>query len=105
MEKQINDSNYKCERWKINFESVIVKPHVHPTDDLKGVMKLALSEDAGDKGDVIFLATIPTEMEVEAYFLAKDDGIVARIALAEMIFNEVDPILKRMSGIATLTKV
>ncbi|KAI3828996.1 hypothetical protein L1987_03109 [Smallanthus sonchifolius] len=43
-------------------------------------------------------------MEVEAYFLAKDDGIVARIALAEMIFNEVDPTLKMMSGIATLTK-
>ncbi|KAL8196406.1 hypothetical protein R6Q57_024701 [Mikania cordata] len=33
-------------------------------------------------------------MEVEAYFLAKDDGIVAGIALAEMIFNEVDPTLK-----------
>ncbi|KAI3794667.1 hypothetical protein L1987_37300 [Smallanthus sonchifolius] len=91
--KQINDSNYKCELWKINFESVIVKPHVHPTDDLKGVMKLALFEDAGDKDGV------------EAYFLAKDDGIVARIALAEMIFNEVDPTLKGTSGIATLTKV
>ncbi|KAD2805176.1 hypothetical protein E3N88_38553 [Mikania micrantha] len=45
-------------------------------------------------GDVTCLATIPTEMEVEAYFLAKDDGIVAGIALAEMIFNEVDPTLK-----------
>lgn len=45
-------------------------------------------------GDVTCLATIPTEMEVEAFFLAKDDGIVAGIALAEMIFNEVDPTLK-----------
>ncbi|KAI3828995.1 hypothetical protein L1987_03108 [Smallanthus sonchifolius] len=45
-------------------------------------------------GDVISLATIPTEMEVEAYFLAKDGGIVARIALAEMIFNEVNHTLK-----------
>ncbi|MFS8014777.1 putative nicotinate-nucleotide diphosphorylase (carboxylating) [Helianthus anomalus] len=33
-------------------------------------------------------------MEVEAYFLAKDDGIVVGITLAEMIFNEVDPTLK-----------
>lgn len=39
-------------------------------------------------------ATIPTEMEVEACFLAKEDGIVAGIALAEMVFNEVDPSLK-----------
>ncbi|KAK9052218.1 hypothetical protein SSX86_028846 [Deinandra increscens subsp. villosa] len=77
-----------------SIESVIVKPPVHPTYDLKGVIMLALSEDAGDKGDVTCLATIPTEMEVEAYFLAKDDGIVAGIALAEMIFNEVDPTLK-----------
>ncbi|KAI3729355.1 hypothetical protein L6452_18011 [Arctium lappa] len=77
-----------------SVESVVVKPPVHPTYDLKGVIKLALSEDAGDKGDVTCLATIPTEMEVEAYFLAKDDGIVAGIALGEMIFNEVDPTLK-----------
>jgi nicotinate-nucleotide pyrophosphorylase (carboxylating) len=45
-------------------------------------------------GDITCLATIPFNMEVEAYFLAKEDGIVAGIALAEMIFNEVDPSLK-----------
>lgn len=39
-------------------------------------------------------ATIPVEMEVDAHFLAKEDGIVAGIALAEMVFNEVDPSLK-----------
>uniref|UniRef100_UPI001CB8E836 nicotinate-nucleotide pyrophosphorylase [carboxylating], chloroplastic n=1 Tax=Erigeron canadensis TaxID=72917 RepID=UPI001CB8E836 len=78
-----------------SVESVIVKqPPVHPTYDLKAVIKLALSEDAGDKGDVTCLATIPTDMEVEAYFLAKDDGIIAGIALAEMIFKEVDSTLK-----------
>lgn len=33
-------------------------------------------------------------MEVEAHFLAKEDGIIAGIALAEMIFHEVDPSLK-----------
>lgn len=45
-------------------------------------------------GDITCMATIPFDMEVEAYFLAKEDGIVAGIALAEMIFNEVDPSLK-----------
>lgn len=39
-------------------------------------------------------ATIPDEMEVEAHFLAKEDGIVAGIALAEMIFKEVDSSLQ-----------
>lgn len=45
-------------------------------------------------GDVTCMATIPADMEVEAYFLAKENGVVAGIALAEMIFNEVDPSLK-----------
>ncbi|XP_022859519.1 nicotinate-nucleotide pyrophosphorylase [carboxylating], chloroplastic isoform X2 [Olea europaea var. sylvestris] len=74
--------------------SLVVKPPAHPTYDLKGVIQLALSEDAGDRGDVTCKATIPAEMEVEAHFLAKEDGIVAGIALAEMVFGEVDPSLK-----------
>ncbi|AEC05439.1 quinolinate phoshoribosyltransferase [Arabidopsis thaliana] len=40
------------------------------------------------------MATIPFDMEVEAYFLAKEDGIVAGVALADMIFEHVDPSLK-----------
>lgn len=45
-------------------------------------------------GDVTSLATIPQEAEVEAHFLAKEDGVLAGIALAEMVFHEVDPTLK-----------
>ena len=45
-------------------------------------------------GDVTCMATIPFDMEVEAHFLAKEDGIIAGIALAEMAFQEVDPSLK-----------
>jgi hypothetical protein len=45
-------------------------------------------------GDVTSMATIPIDMEVEANFLAKEDGIIAGIALAEMVFEEVDPSLK-----------
>nr|GMD13685.1 nicotinate-nucleotide pyrophosphorylase [carboxylating], chloroplastic-like isoform X2 [Ipomoea batatas] len=75
-------------------ESLAVKPPAHPTYDLKGVIHLALSEDAGDRGDVTCKATIPVDMEVEAHFLAKEDGIIAGIALAEMIFDEVDPTLE-----------
>ncbi|CAJ2674430.1 unnamed protein product [Trifolium pratense] len=78
----------------ISYESFAIKPPLHPTYDLKGIIKLALAEDAGDRGDITCLATIPFDMEAEAYFLAKEDGIVAGIALAEMIFNEVDPSLK-----------
>ncbi|CAN4121699.1 unnamed protein product [Withania somnifera] len=75
-------------------ESLVVKPPAHPTYDLKGVIQLSLSEDAGDLGDVSCKATIPTDLKSEAHFLAKEDGIVAGIALAEMVFVEVDPSLK-----------
>lgn len=33
-----------------SIESAILKPPVHPTYHLNGVIKLALSEDSGDKG-------------------------------------------------------
>ncbi|EXC06050.1 Putative QAPRTase protein [Morus notabilis] len=78
----------------ISIQSMVIKPPSHPTYDLQGVIKLALAEDAGDRGDVTSLATIPQDAEVEAHFLAKEDGVVAGIALAEMVFHEVDPSLK-----------
>ncbi|XP_057962493.1 nicotinate-nucleotide pyrophosphorylase [carboxylating], chloroplastic isoform X2 [Malania oleifera] len=79
---------------RFSSESMVIKPPSHPTYDFKGIIKLALAEDAGDRGDVTCLATIPIDMEVEAHFLAKEDGIIAGIALADMIFEEVDPSLK-----------
>ncbi|KAF9619041.1 hypothetical protein IFM89_004399 [Coptis chinensis] len=54
------------------------------------LIKLALSEDADDRGDITCLATVPIDMEVEAHFFAKVDDIIAGISLAEMIFNEVE---------------
>uniref|UniRef100_A0A7N0ZVJ1 nicotinate-nucleotide diphosphorylase (carboxylating) n=2 Tax=Kalanchoe fedtschenkoi TaxID=63787 RepID=A0A7N0ZVJ1_KALFE len=75
-------------------ETCSVKPPSHPTYDLKGIIKLALQEDSGDRGDVTSLATVPDDVETEAQFLVKEDGVVAGIALADMIFNEVDPSLK-----------
>ncbi|OAY63021.1 Nicotinate-nucleotide pyrophosphorylase (carboxylating), chloroplastic [Ananas comosus] len=74
--------------------SEVVNPPLHPTYDLRAVVALALSEDAGDRGDVTCLATIPIDVKAEATFIAKEDGVIAGISLAEMIFNEVDPSLK-----------
>ncbi|KAJ3689188.1 hypothetical protein LUZ61_018352 [Rhynchospora tenuis] len=75
-------------------QSTVVKPPSHPTYDLKAVIALALSEDAGDRGDITCLATIPKEMDAEATFIAKENGVIAGISLAEMIFNQVDSSLQ-----------
>ncbi|KAM0905132.1 hypothetical protein ACQ4PT_017566 [Festuca glaucescens] len=73
---------------------VAVPPPAHPTYDLSAVITLALSEDAGDRGDVSCLATIPIDVNAEATFIAKEDGVIAGISLADMIFKQVDPSLK-----------
>lgn len=76
-----------------NF-NMAVQPPAHPTYDLTAIIRLALAEDAGHIGDISCLATIPVEQEAEAHFLAKEDGVIAGIAMANMIFKEVDPQLK-----------
>jgi hypothetical protein len=41
------------------FESVALKPPLHPTYDLKGIIKLALAEDAGGQGYLVFYRFYP----------------------------------------------
>jgi nicotinate-nucleotide pyrophosphorylase (carboxylating) len=61
--------------------------------DLKNFIQHALKEDVGD-GDHTSLASIPATATSKAHLLVKDDGIIAGIELAKMIFNEVDSSLK-----------
>ena len=61
--------------------------------DLKNFIQNALKEDVGD-GDHTSLASIPTSATSKAHLLIKDDGIIAGIELAKMIFNEVDSSLE-----------
>ena len=50
------------------------------------IVKLALLEDLGD-GDHTSLATIPSEAKGKAELLAKEDGILAGIEVAQKVFN------------------
>ncbi|HTF04682.1 MAG TPA: carboxylating nicotinate-nucleotide diphosphorylase [Bacteroidia bacterium] len=53
----------------------------------------ALLEDVGP-GDHTSLSTIPADRIQTAKLLVKDDGVIAGIELAKIIFSEVDPKLK-----------
>ncbi len=53
----------------------------------------ALAEDVGT-GDHSTLASVPADAINKAQLLVKDEGVLAGIALAEMIFARVDPDLK-----------
>lgn len=72
----------------MNEKSVILPPYLPPSiiDDL---ITRALAEDVGS-GDVTSLATVPENREAEARFLAKEDGVVAGLHIAERVLHAVD---------------
>ena len=58
-------------------------------DDLGTLIARALAEDVG-RGDLTTLATIPSDKRARARFLAKADGTLAGLAVAERVFEAVD---------------
>lgn len=57
---------------------------------LPALLKRALREDVSD-GDVTSLATLAPETQAKGHFLSKEDGILAGLAVAERVFDRVDP--------------
>jgi nicotinate-nucleotide pyrophosphorylase (carboxylating) len=62
-------------------------------NELKIIIKNALREDIGD-GDHSSLACIPSKKNGKAKLIVKENGIIAGITFAKMIFEEVDPDLQ-----------
>ncbi len=54
------------------------------------IIDIALREDVGD-GDHTSLATVPESATGKAKLLIKDDGVLAGVDLAKLIFKKVDP--------------
>ena len=67
-------------------------PATIPAADLDALLARALAEDVG-AGDATTLATIPADRRAKARFLAKEDGVLAGLAIAERVFATVDPSL------------
>ncbi len=61
--------------------------------ELKLIISNAIREDVGD-GDHSSLACIPSSAVGKAKLLVKDDGIIAGVEFAKMIFNYIDASLK-----------
>ncbi|AWA31191.1 carboxylating nicotinate-nucleotide diphosphorylase [Flavobacterium magnum] len=68
-------------------------PPAQFNNELRLIIENAIREDVGP-GDYSSLACIPAAAEGKAKLLVKQDGIIAGVAFAEMIFNYVDPSLK-----------
>lgn len=61
--------------------------------ELQLIIENAIREDVGD-GDHSSLACIPTDAMGKAKLLVKDQGILAGVEFAKMVFNYVDPTLE-----------
>jgi nicotinate-nucleotide pyrophosphorylase (carboxylating) len=62
-------------------------------NELQLIIQNAIREDVGD-GDHSSLACIPTETKGKAKLLVKDNGIIAGVEFAKMVFNYVDANMK-----------
>ena len=62
-------------------------------NELQLIISNAIREDVGT-GDYSSLACIPETATGKAKLLVKEDGIIAGVAFAKMIFNYVDAALK-----------
>mgnify|MGYP001490181420 CR=1 FL=1 len=55
---------------------------------MKEAIQLAIKEDIGD-GDHSALACIPSNSVSKAHLIIKDNGVLAGLEAAKMVFNEV----------------
>jgi nicotinate-nucleotide pyrophosphorylase (carboxylating) len=61
-------------------------------EEILEIVDNALHEDIGD-GDHTSLATVPENAKGKAQLIVKEDGILAGVELAEIIFHRLDPSL------------
>lgn len=61
--------------------------------DYAEIVRRALQEDVGS-GDITTLLTVPVEAQARAVMLARQDGVVAGLPVAQEVFRQVDPALR-----------
>jgi nicotinate-nucleotide pyrophosphorylase (carboxylating) len=71
----------------INWSSVLA-------EQVPILIQRARDEDAGDKGDVTTIATIPADLHYSGTMLAKATGVVAGLVVARQSFLQVDPTIE-----------
>jgi nicotinate-nucleotide pyrophosphorylase (carboxylating) len=84
----VNIKTYFC-----NAKSNAMISKIQMAKELEGIIKNGIREDIGE-GDHSSLACIPKDAKGKAKLLVKENGIIAGVDFAKMIFKEVDPNLQ-----------
>ncbi len=55
------------------------------------LVRLALDEDLGERGDITSKATIAADAQIRGKIVAKASGVIAGLAVAKVVYQSVDP--------------
>jgi nicotinate-nucleotide pyrophosphorylase (carboxylating) len=67
---------------------VIIDNHTHT------LIRMALEEDLGDRGDLTSLATLPPNSTITGRITAKAIGVIAGLAIVDAVYEVIDPTVK-----------
>lgn len=83
----------------------MIQHKMHTTEELnEALINLSFAEDIGD-GDHTTLCCIPEEAEGKSRLIVKEDGVLAGVRVAKMVFEHFDPELKMQVFINDGTRV
>lgn len=83
----------------------MIQHKMHTTEELnEALINLSFAEDIGD-GDHTTLCCIPKEAEGKSRLIVKEDGVLAGVRVAKMVFEHFDPELKMKVFINDGTRV
>jgi nicotinate-nucleotide pyrophosphorylase (carboxylating) len=60
-------------------------------EDFSDIVERALAEDLADRGDLTSEAVIPAQVAAHGSIVARAEGVIAGLAVAEYVFSRVDP--------------
>jgi nicotinate-nucleotide pyrophosphorylase (carboxylating) len=55
------------------------------------LIRMALEEDSGERGDVTSHSTIPASTRIQGKIVAKAEGVIAGLPLVQKVYQQVDP--------------
>ncbi|MCU0496556.1 MAG: carboxylating nicotinate-nucleotide diphosphorylase [Anaerolineae bacterium] len=67
---------------------MIIDNHTHT------LIRMALEEDLGDRGDLTSLATLPPNSTITGRITAKAIGVIAGLAIVDAVYEVIDPTVK-----------
>eukprot|EP01084_Bolivina_argentea_P256290 431439_1 len=88
------DENMSTEEKKSEYSPILCNKPLNTNDEINRVIDNGLQEDLSNRGDLSTLSTIPSTAISSAYLLAKADGIISGISIAERVFWRVDKTIK-----------